>query len=50
MINMQPDYSNKLEKALAAISGHPLQTMTNENEALSKLIKAAKKELTRTNA
>ena len=45
---MQPDYSNKLEKAaaLAAIVGHPLQTMTKENEALSKLIKAAKKELT----
>lgn len=45
---MQPDYSNKLEKAaaLAAIVGHPLQTMSKENEALSKRIKAAKKELT----
>lgn len=38
------DYSNKQEKAaaLAAIPGHPLQTLSRENEALHALITEAK--------
>ena len=38
------DYSNKQEKAasLAAISGHPLQTLSRENEALLALIASAR--------
>ena len=39
------DYSNKHEKsaALSQVKGHPLQTFTRENEALTKLIDRMKK-------
>lgn len=43
----QADYSNKHEKAaaLAALSGHPMQTLTQENNVLKSLLTEAKEKL-----